>query len=144
MNIPFPRRHGRRGVGAGRLRHRCPLRPTSIAQAVAAMKASFRDQGIAKVDRLNQDLGQQACSSPTAPPPERGQADRGRSAGQREVARRRPVPGRLARRREAGAERPRHDLDRRVGAPKANGGNCYNCHQIDKTEISFGTIGPSL
>ena len=25
-----------------------------------------------------------------------------------------------------------------------NGGNCYNCHQIDKKEISFGTIGPSL
>jgi sulfur-oxidizing protein SoxX len=26
----------------------------------------------------------------------------------------------------------------------ANGGNCYNCHQISKQEISFGTIGPSL
>lgn len=25
-----------------------------------------------------------------------------------------------------------------------NGGNCYNCHQMDKKEISFGTIGPSL
>ncbi len=24
------------------------------------------------------------------------------------------------------------------------GGNCYNCHQISKEEISFGTIGPSL
>jgi L-cysteine S-thiosulfotransferase len=29
-------------------------------------------------------------------------------------------------------------------ATQANGGNCYNCHQIDKKEISFGTIGPSL
>ncbi|HEV8689427.1 MAG TPA: sulfur oxidation c-type cytochrome SoxX, partial [Ideonella sp.] len=29
-------------------------------------------------------------------------------------------------------------------ATKSNGGNCYNCHQIDKKEISFGTIGPSL
>jgi sulfur-oxidizing protein SoxX len=28
--------------------------------------------------------------------------------------------------------------------PKANGGNCYNCHQIGKAEISYGTIGPSL
>ena len=27
---------------------------------------------------------------------------------------------------------------------QANGGNCYNCHQIDKAEISYGTIGPSL
>ena len=25
-----------------------------------------------------------------------------------------------------------------------NGGNCYNCHQISKEEISYGTIGPSL
>jgi len=24
------------------------------------------------------------------------------------------------------------------------GGNCYNCHQITKEEISFGTLGPSL
>ena len=29
-------------------------------------------------------------------------------------------------------------------AGSANGGNCYNCHMIDKKEISFGTIGPSL
>ncbi len=29
-------------------------------------------------------------------------------------------------------------------AGMVNGGNCYNCHQIDKKEISFGTIGPSL
>jgi sulfur-oxidizing protein SoxX len=26
----------------------------------------------------------------------------------------------------------------------ANGGNCYNCHQISKAEISFGNLGPSL
>jgi sulfur-oxidizing protein SoxX len=25
-----------------------------------------------------------------------------------------------------------------------NGGNCYNCHQISKAEISYGTLGPSL
>ena len=29
-------------------------------------------------------------------------------------------------------------------ANTVNGGNCYNCHQISKEEISFGTIGPSL
>jgi L-cysteine S-thiosulfotransferase len=29
-------------------------------------------------------------------------------------------------------------------ATAANGGNCYNCHQVTKEEISFGTIGPSL
>lgn len=29
-------------------------------------------------------------------------------------------------------------------AKTVNGGNCYNCHQMDPKEISFGTIGPSL
>jgi L-cysteine S-thiosulfotransferase len=27
---------------------------------------------------------------------------------------------------------------------RANGGNCYACHQLTKAEVSFGTIGPSL
>jgi sulfur-oxidizing protein SoxX len=25
-----------------------------------------------------------------------------------------------------------------------NGGNCYACHQLSKTELSYGTLGPSL
>ncbi|MDB5967302.1 MAG: hypothetical protein JWQ72_3802 [Polaromonas sp.] len=29
-------------------------------------------------------------------------------------------------------------------AGEANGGSCYNCHQISKTELSYGSIGPSL
>jgi sulfur-oxidizing protein SoxX len=29
-------------------------------------------------------------------------------------------------------------------AKTVNGGNCYACHQISKTEIAFGNIGPSL
>lgn len=27
---------------------------------------------------------------------------------------------------------------------RANGGNCYACHQITKQELSYGTLGPSL
>jgi len=29
-------------------------------------------------------------------------------------------------------------------ARRANGGNCYACHQLTKAEVSYGTIGPSL
>lgn len=29
-------------------------------------------------------------------------------------------------------------------ATMANGGNCYNCHQISQEELSYGTLGPSL
>jgi sulfur-oxidizing protein SoxX len=32
----------------------------------------------------------------------------------------------------------------RSDQPSGNGASCYNCHQIDKKEISHGTIGPSL
>jgi len=37
------------------------------AQALAMIQSSFRDQGIAKTGRLNQDLGQAACSSDQRP-----------------------------------------------------------------------------
>ncbi len=29
-------------------------------------------------------------------------------------------------------------------ATRANGGNCYACHQLTKKELSYGTLGPSL
>ena len=34
----------------------------------------------------------------------------------------------------------------RVGdsTSRANGGNCYACHQLTKKELSYGTLGPSL
>ena len=58
------------------------------------------------------------------------------------MAHRRQVPRRLERGREDRAERSRPHLDRH--RHHQNGGNCYNCHQISKEEISFGTLGPSL
>lgn len=27
---------------------------------------------------------------------------------------------------------------------RENGGNCYACHQLSRSEVSFGTLGPSL
>ncbi len=29
-------------------------------------------------------------------------------------------------------------------AARENGGNCYACHQLTRTEVSYGTLGPSL
>ena len=125
----------------------CTSLPSSAAldqQAAAAMKASFRDQGIAKVDRLNQDLGQRACSSPQPPSDEvakRIEADSlatikwpssGRYLGDWREGEKLAQNGRGMTWTDPSA------------APKDNGANCYNCHQIDKKEISFGTIGPSL
>jgi sulfur-oxidizing protein SoxX len=113
-------------------------------QAAAMMKASFRDQGIATVERLNQDLGQAACSSPT--PPSEAVA---RQVEQQALASiKPPSDGRYLgdwkegeRLAQNGRGMTWSDASK---ATSANGGNCYNCHQIDKKEISFGTIGPSL
>jgi len=113
-------------------------------QAIAAIKASFRDQGIAKVDRLNQDLGQQACSSATPPPPDVSKRIEGESLASIKW----PAGGRYLgdwREGEKLAQNGRGmTWTDASAAPKDNGANCYNCHQIDKKEISYGTIGPSL
>jgi len=125
----------------------CTSLPSSAEldqQTVVAMKASFRDQGIAKVDRLNQDLGQRACSSPVAP----GDDVVKRIESESMATIKWPTGGRYLgdwREGEKLAQNGRGmTWTDASAAPKDNGANCYNCHQIDKKEISFGTIGPSL
>lgn len=114
------------------------------AQAMAMMKASFRDQGIAKVDRLEQDLGQSACSSDK--PPSDAVA---KQVEQQALATiKPPSDGRYLGDFKEGEKIAQNGRGMTwtdtSTATSANGGNCYNCHQIDKKEISFGTIGPSL
>ena len=114
------------------------------AQATQAMHASFRDQGIAKASRLNQDQAQQACSS--ANPPSEAAADKIMADALSSV--RWPAGGNYIgdwRAGESLAQNGRGMTWTDASAdPKANGGNCYNCHQIDQKEVSYGTIGPSL
>jgi L-cysteine S-thiosulfotransferase len=113
-------------------------------QAQAVMKASFRDQGIAKVDRLNQDLAQRACSSDTPPPAEVAKQVETTSL----AAIKWPAGGQYLgdwREGEKLAQNGRGMTWTDASAdPKGNGANCYNCHQIDQKEIAYGTIGPSL
>jgi len=114
------------------------------AQALASIKASFRDQGIAKVDRIQQDLGQSACSSDKAPTDE--VAEQVMMQARQTV--KWPTGGQYIgdwRQGEIIAQSGRGMTWTDTStATSANGGNCYNCHQISKEEISFGTIGPSL
>jgi len=114
------------------------------AQALAMHKAAFRDQGIAKVDRINQDLGQKACSS-DKPPPE---AVAKQIEAEALASIKWPTGGRYLgdwREGEKLAQNGRGMTWTDTStATSANGAQCYNCHQISKEEISFGTIGPSL
>jgi sulfur-oxidizing protein SoxX len=113
-------------------------------QALAMIKSSFRDQGIATVARLQQDLGQQACSSATPPSEEVAR----RVEAEALATIRWPQGGQYIgdwREGEKLAQNGRGmTWTDRSAAPSANGAQCYNCHQLDKKEISFGTIGPSL
>ena len=113
-------------------------------QALAMIQASFREQGIAKLDRLNQDLGQQACSRAEPPTEAIGKQIEAEAL----ATIRWPQDGQYIgdwREGEELAQNGRGMTWTDASAkPAANGAQCYNCHQVDKKEISFGTIGPSL
>jgi sulfur-oxidizing protein SoxX len=111
-------------------------------EAQAIMKASFRDQGIAKVDRLNQDLGAAACSSDKPPP----DAVAEKIMAEARATVKWPAGGQYFGDWKAGETLAQSGRGATWtdSATTPNGGNCYNCHQISKQEISFGTIGPSL
>ena len=112
------------------------------AEATAMMKASFRDQGIATMERLNQDLGQSACSSAAAP----SEAVAKQIEQQSLAAIKWPAGGRYVGDWAEGEKLAQNGRGMTWTDPTAgnNGANCYNCHQISKAEISFGNIGPSL
>ena len=114
------------------------------AQAAAMTKAAFREQGIAKPDRIQQDLGQSACSSDK--PPSEAVAKQVEAEAMASV--KWPTGGVYIgdwREGEKLAQNGRGmTWTDSTTDTKANGAQCYNCHQISKQEISFGTIGPSL
>lgn len=113
-------------------------------EAQAVIKASFRSEGIAKVDRIEQDLGQSACSSPK--PPSEAVAERVMAEARAAV--KWPADNQYLGDWKEGERIAQNGRGMTwtdtSTAPGANGGSCYNCHQIDKAEISYGTIGPSL
>ena len=114
------------------------------AQALALHKANFSDRGIAKVDRINQDLGQSACSSDKAP----SDAVAERVMAEARSTVKWPTGGQYIGDWRVGERLAQNGRGLtwtdRTAETSANGGSCYNCHQVSKQEISFGTIGPSL
>ena len=124
-----------------------------LAQRI--LKSSFRAQGIATLDRLNQDELQQACSGEKLPAEDVAR----RIEAAQMAAVQWPQDGAYLgdwREGEKLAQNGRGMTwsDPASGsnpsgasatsATSANGGNCYNCHQLTPTEISFGSLGPSL
>jgi sulfur-oxidizing protein SoxX len=117
--------------------------PPTKEEALAVIKASFRDRGIAKVDRLNQTEMQRVCSETNNNPPKDVREKLERAAL---AAVKYPTDGKWLGDHKQG-ERIAQTGSGLQWSDKADapaGGNCYACHQLSKAEISFGNIGPSL
>ncbi|MBU0601292.1 MAG: sulfur oxidation c-type cytochrome SoxX [Gammaproteobacteria bacterium] len=107
------------------------------------MARSFRAQGIATLDRLQQDPLMATCSAPDRHLGDE-QAEQIQAAAMAGI--KWPSDGNFLGDWKEGEKLAQSGkgLTWKDKADGANGGNCYNCHRISKTEISYGTIGPSL
>ena len=110
------------------------------------MSEGFRAEGIAGLDRIKQDETQKFCSDPKAMSTKQGAAKAVEIQKLNMASIVQPSDGRYIGDWKAGeviAQSGRgatwtDKLD------AVNGGGCYNCHEIDKKEISYGNLGPSL
>ncbi|NQW94147.1 MAG: sulfur oxidation c-type cytochrome SoxX [Polaromonas sp.] len=125
----------------------CAMAPTSAQvdeTTRQVLKSSFREQGIAKLDRLQLDPSNQACSD------SEGNALNDKLSKAIEEANLKtvkfPADGKLMGNWAEGEKIAQNGrgLTWTDGSAAANGGSCYNCHQISKAEVSYGSIGPSL
>ncbi|MBL0421596.1 sulfur oxidation c-type cytochrome SoxX [Ramlibacter sp. AW1] len=122
---------------------------TTDADRVAAemVKAGFRTQGIATLDRVTAiDETLRACNAAdvAGKPLDPEVAKRLEAANLKLV--KWPSDGKFLGDWKQGEQIAQSGRGQTWTdtASSVNGGNCYNCHQISKEEISFGTIGPSL
>ncbi len=114
--------------------------------AADVAKASFSDKGIAKVSILNADETNRACSEAdvAGKPLDDARAKAIEKANFATI--KWPSDGKFLGDWKEGEKiaQSGKGMTWSDEAGEVNGGNCYNCHQISKQEISFGTIGPSL
>ncbi len=118
----------------------------SREETMQVVKSSFREQGIAKLDRLNQSELQQVCSDAAMTGKDLPKDVRERVEKQQMATIKYPADGKFLgdwksgeRIAQTGVGLQWSDNEKTV-----NGGNCYACHELTPQEISFGNIGPSL
>ena len=110
------------------------------------MADSFRAEGIAGLDRINQDATQKFCSDPVFASSKQGEKMRDKIQKINMESIKQPSDGKYIGDWKNG-ERIAQSGRGATWTDKADtvvGGGCYNCHQIDAKEISYGNIGPSL
>lgn len=108
------------------------------------LKTDFKSKGPATVERmLNQDEVQKLCSEY---PMERPKEVASHIEASQLKTVKYPADGKYLGDWQAGEKIAQNGRGLQSSDPVGgvNGGNCYACHQITKSEISFGNIGPSL
>jgi L-cysteine S-thiosulfotransferase len=116
----------------------------SRAEVTELLKTSFAEKGTAKLDRLDQSELQQACSAyATTEMPKELKAKLEKAA---DDGVKYPADGQYLGDWRAGERIAQNGRGLQFSdAPNTvAGGNCYACHAIDKKEVSYGNIGPSL
>ena len=130
----------------------CLLQNVAVAQQKndpkfnKMMQDSFRADGIAGLDRIDQDATQKFCSDPVFSSSKQGEAMRVKIQKINMDTIKQPSDGKYIGDWKSG-ERIAQSGRGATWTDKADtviGGGCYNCHQIDPKEISYGNIGPSL
>ena len=125
----------------------CAIPPSDAeisAKATQVMKASFKDAGQAKLDRLEQDETQRLCSQYVGK--EVPKDVTARIEQQNLATIKYPADGRLVGDWKNGEKIAQEGRGKQFSDdPKGPvGANCYACHQLAPNELSYGTIGPSL
>jgi sulfur-oxidizing protein SoxX len=114
--------------------------------AADVYKKSFQDRGIAKVERLDVDEANRLCSAADVArkPISKKAAAKIEADNMKTI--KWPAEGKFLGDWKEGEKiaQSGRGLTWSDAAGTPNGGNCYNCHQISKEEISYGTLGPSL
>lgn len=108
--------------------------------------ASFKDKGIAKLERVNQTELQKACSLAETAPGGLSDAKRTELQNAALAAVKFPADGKYLGDWKAGEKIAQTGVGFQFSDKEgtAAGGNCYACHQLAPQELSYGNIGPSL
>lgn len=115
-------------------------------RAAEMLRASFAPRGEVKLDRLDQDRTQKACSEAAAShKPVSKDIAAVIERDNRDMIRW-PANGQYFGDWRAGERIAQSGVGKQFsdGPGTVAGGNCYACHQLTKEEISYGTMGPSL
>jgi sulfur-oxidizing protein SoxX len=125
----------------------CVTAPSDVevsGQAANVLKASFKANGQAGLDRLEQDDTQRLCTLYANKPLPKDVAEMIEKLNMASI--KWPADGKWMGDWKNGERVAQEGRGKQFSDdPKGPvGGNCYACHQLSPQEVSFGTIGPSL